>query len=960
MTTGHTQTKIIKNGRGHTHEWCYVLYGLLNGIGGFEKNIYISNLFFNTQMVLRKLTKEEAKEEVKKLVDKYNRIRESDSIKRYKEEDTKAEFIEPLFEALGWDVRNTENDDEVVREEKISKGRVDYSFRINGIPKFFLEAKALKEDLDNIKFVEQAVNYSWHKGCTWAVLTDFEAIKIFNAEWKSANPLQAQFGQTLPCQLFLEKFDTLWLLSRDSFEKKLLDIEAEKWGKKIKKTSVDKQLLGDLTRFRDLLNKNILKNNASKNISGDELDEAVQRIIDRLIFIRTLEDKELEAPMLQSVIREDLNKRIYKKLNLIFRKIDDIYNSKPFTPHLCEDLDIDDEDLSKIISGLFATSDNSVRYDFSAIDADVLGNIYEQYLGHILKKTDKRAKLAEGKAHRKEQGIYYTPTYVVDYIVKNTIGELAKDKKFDLKNIKILDPACGSGSFLMKAFDYLVTLDKKKNGEVDQTKLDLTGASATYGRKVEILKDNIFGVDLDPKAAEIAQLNLLLKAAEKKNRLPTLQDNIKVGNSLIDDSAIAGERAFKWEEQFKDIMQNGGFDVVIGNPPYINAIQLTKTVGEKTKQFWKNKFASARGTYDIYILFFEQAMNLCKDGGYVSFITPNKYLSSPYGIALRELISEKYKLIKMVDLSRVRVFNDPSVYPIITVIQKVKPTREYTITTERMLSEDVLNKKIYKVSSKNLTTLPDKIWGLILSDNLDIIEKVFDKSRPLEEFSEVQATSTAAEADEFSKYISESNDIAIINTGTIDRYTTTYGYTKFMNKGERLFKPTLKLAKVNENRRELYTSSKIIIAKLALRIEGFVDVNGEYSSINTNCIHTPKNGIKLEYLAGIINSKMLSFIYSEIFSGLKMSGGYFQFQAPQLRILPIVIGSEQQQTKIVEFVKNIISLNQSLSKLKNKSTDEKARLEKEIKKLDAEIDEEIYKLYGITDKEKKIIEDNLK
>jgi len=168
------------------------------------------------------------------------------------------------------------------------------------------------------------------------------------------------------------------------------------------------------------------------------------------------------------------------------------------------------------------------------------------------------------------------------------------------------------------------------------------------------------------------------------------------------------------------------------------------------------------------------------------------------------------------------------------------------------------------------------------------------------------------------------------------------------------------LAKVNENRRELYTSSKIIIAKLALRIEGFVDVNGEYSSINTNCIHTPKNGIKLEYLAGIINSKMLSFIYSEIFSGLKMSGGYFQFQAPQLRILPIVIGSEQQQTKIVEFVKNIISLNQSLSKLKNKSTDEKARLEKEIQKLDSEIDEEVYKLYGITEEEKKIIEESLK
>ena len=652
-------------------------------------------------MVLRQLTKEQAKIEVKKLVDKYNRILESGSIKRYKEEDTKAEFIEPLFEALGWDVRNTENDDEVVREEKISKGRVDYSFRINGIPKFFLEAKALKEDLDNIKFVEQAVNYSWHKGCTWAVLTDFEAIKIFNAEWKSVNPLQAQFGQTLPCQLFLEKFDTLWLLSRESFEKKLLDIEAEKWGKKVKKTSVDKQLLGDLTKFRDLLNKNILKNNSSKNISGDELDEAVQRIIDRLIFIRTLEDKELEAPMLQSVIREDLNKKVHKKLNLVFRKIDDIYNSKLFTPHLCENLEIDDEVLSKIINGLFNTSDNTVHYDFSAIDADVLGNIYEQYLGHILKKTDKRAKLAEGKAHRKEQGIYYTPTYVVDYIVKNTIGELAKDKKFDLKNIKILDPACGSGSFLMKAFDYLVTLDKKKNGEVDQTKLDLTGASASYGRKVEILKNNIFGVDLDPKAVEIAQLNLLLKAAEKKHRLPTLQENIKVGNSLIDDPAIAGDRAFKWEEQFKDIMAKGGFDVVIGNPPYVNVYLLSKNI--KEMEYYQSVYSSAYKKFDLYVLFIEKSIRLLKNKGIFGFIIPDKFLLQPYGERLRKYILENCKILKIVDLTKYKIFEQATVDNIILVLQKeedkkirdknkifiVKPKDDPTIS--KRITEEILN-----------------------------------------------------------------------------------------------------------------------------------------------------------------------------------------------------------------------------------------------------------------------------
>jgi type I restriction-modification system DNA methylase subunit len=902
-------------------------------------------------------TKEEARNEILKLIDKYKKVVNMGKLKSYNEEMTKKDFILPLFRALGWSV---EDGEEVTAEEKISRGRVDYAFRIEGIPKLFLEAKALKVDLNKKEFAEQAINYAWHKGATWAILTDFEGIKVFNAEWKSANYLQNQFFG-LTYNQFLDRFEQLWLLSRESLEKGLIDKEAEKWGKKAKKIPVDKQLLNDLTRFRELLNKNILKNNSSKNLSGDELDEAVQRIIDRLIFIRTLEDKQLEAPCLQSLIRETKSKKFYKKLNNLFREIDDIYNSKLFMPHLCEELIIDDDALEKIIYGLFKTLDNTVHYDFSAIDADVLGNIYEQYLGHILKKTAKRAKLADGKTHRKEQGIYYTPTYVVDYIVKNTVGELAKNKKFDLRNIKVLDPACGSGSFLMKAFDYLVTLDKQKNGDVDQTKLDLTGASATYGRKVEILKNNIFGVDLDPKAVEIAQLNLLLKAAEKKHRLPTLQENIKVGNSLIEDSNIAGDKAFSWEKEFNKIMDKRGFDVVIGNPPYINAIQLTKTLGQNVKNYWKNKYFSAKGTYDIYVLFFEQALNVCKEGGFVSFITPNKYLSSPYGKALRELICKNYKLVKVLDLSKIRVFEDPSVYPIITIIQKTKPNKGYHIITERIFSENVSDKKSYKISSENLSLLPDYIWGIILSNNVKIIEKVFKASKPLEEVAIVQATSTAAEADEFSRYIRENHKgLPIINTGTIDRYSTTYGLIRFMNKGHKLLSPVLDITKINENRRKLYKSPKIIIAKLALRIEGFLDGNGSYSSINTNCIHTPKEGFSIEYLTALINSKFMSFIYSELFSGLRMSGGYFQFQAPQLRIMPIVKASKHQQEKVSSLVKKVMSLNEKRNKIGDKTTDEKDRLRKEIERLDDEIDKEIYKIYGLTKEEIKIIEGSLK
>ncbi len=869
------------------------------------------------------ITKEQAREEVKKLVEKYNRLVESGKVKYYNEEMTKKDFILPLFRALGWSV---EEGDEVTAEEKISRGRVDYAFRIEGIPKLFLEAKSLREDLDRKEFAEQAINYAWHKGATWAILTDFEGIKVFNAEWKSANYLQNQFF-SINCNKFLDNFEQLWLLSRESLEQGLIDKEAEKWGKKAKKISVDKQLLSDLTKFRELLIKNILKNNASRNLSEGDLEEAVQRIIDRLIFIRTLEDKQLEAPILQSLIRESLNKKIYKKLNDVFRTIDDVYNSKLFTPHLCEEVVIDDDVLEKVIYGLFKTSDNTVHYDFSAIDADVLGNIYEQYLGHILKKTAKRASLTEGKAHRKEQGIYYTPTYVVDYIVKNTIGELAKDKKFDLKNIKVLDPACGSGSFLMKAFDYLVTLDKKKNGEISQTKLDLTGASASYGRKVEILKENIFGVDLDPKAVEIAQLNLLLKTAEKKHRLPTLQENIKVGNSLIDDPAVASDRAFKWENEFKDVMKNGGFDVVIGNPPYVNNRNLSK----REKLFFENNYKTAYQQYDLYVLFYELALRLVKEGGYIGLITPNKFAITNYGLPLRRLFLN-YTILKVVDVSQLSVFGNVSTYPYIIILQKIKPRANSKIKLYSPYSFE-LDKSSYQ-EIKQLELIPEKPFLFNISPlQREIISKI-DGDRIIEIY----------RAKPTSKEISNSGECFALS----NRDITKYGIY-LTNK------------KIKRKKEWLIDVPAIIMKKICFIPTATILNNDNYTPLNTiYVIHSKDNKVKINYLLSILNSKIIAYYTRIKYGATAMRGGFIELRTFEIEDLPIKITSESQQQSIIKLVDKILSLNKRLNEIKDKQTDEKTRLEKEIQKTDDEIDQEVYKVYGITKEEQKIIEESLK
>jgi len=352
-----------------------------------------------------------------------------------------------------------------------------------------------------------------------------------------------------------------------------LDKEAELYGKKSKKIPVDKQLLADFTRFREMLSKDITKLNLDKGLTEEELDESVQRILDRLIFIRNCEDRELEARKLMPALREWESRgrkgQLLKQLRAAFNYFDEQYNSKLFQEHLCDSLEISDNVLNEVVYGLYQTKDKAVYYDFSAIEADVLGNIYEQYLGHILRKTAKRAKVTESRARRKEHGIYYTPPYIVDYIVRNTLGDLLKRRRpNEIEKIRVLDPACGSGSFLIKSFDILNEYWKEKDKDYAQAQLDTTGQGTTFTRKTKILQNNIFGVDLDKQAVEIAQLNLLLKIAEKGHRLPLLQQNIKCGNSLIDDEEIGGDKAFEWGEQFKQIMDDGGFDVVVGNPPY--------------------------------------------------------------------------------------------------------------------------------------------------------------------------------------------------------------------------------------------------------------------------------------------------------------------------------------------------------------------------------------------------------
>ena len=896
---------------------------------------------------------EDAKQRIKELVDNYTKLAEEKRIGKYNEEMTKKDFILPLFEALGWNVYNKPNKtDSVSAEETISKKRVDYGFRINGIPKFLLEAKAIPVDLNKTKFAEQAINYSWHKGCTWAVLTDFEGIKVFNAEWKSRNVSENLF-LNLGWRDYLDQFDKLWWLSKESFEKGLLDKEAELVGKKSKKIPVDKQLLADFTRFREMLSKDITKLNLDKGLTEEELDESVQRILDRLIFIRNCEDRELEARKLMPALRDWESRgrkgQLLKQLRAIFNYFDDQYNSKLFQEHLCDSLEISDNVLNEVVYGLYQTKDKTVYYDFSAIEADVLGNIYEQYLGHILRKTAKRAKVTESHARRKEHGIYYTPPYIVDYIVRNTLGELLKrSSPNEIEKISVLDPACGSGSFLIKSFDLLNEYWKEKDKDYAQAQLDTTGQGTTFTRKTKILQNNIFGVDLDKQAVEIAQLNLLLKIAEKGHRLPLLQQNIKCGNSLIDDPTVAGDKYFKWEEKFEVILNEGGFDVVIGNPPYVRPHKMDK----KDKEFfWKN-LKTFKAKSDLYSCFMEKGINLLKEGGLFSFIVPHTWTSLESFYEIRKYILGNCKVLKLVRLPK-KVFQDATVETTIFILAKepnkknrdnnkivvealnekgditfVKKFTQSQITNNysynfELYTEEYANKILYKVkqTGERLDNLINFFYGLKTGDDHNFL---FDEPKNNE-----------------CKKLLRSKDIG--------RYVKEF-------KGKYVwYVPNLMIRNKKTARpgsKERFETEKIVVARMGKQVVATYD-DEEYYVKDAMLLLKKSEESDLKYITAILNSKLINYYYKNYFITIDVLKN-------ALLELPIASADRNTTANISEKVKEIEELNKRLNEMGDKKTDERARIEEEIKKTDKEIDELVYKLYGITEEEKEIIAGSLK
>ena len=856
-------------------------------------------------------------EAISELINKYKRLEQSGEIKQYNEEMTKKDFILPLFEALGWDVYNRLNrNDKITAEENISKKKVDYGFWLNGIPAFYIEAKSFKEDLiTSTEDRKQAINYSWLKSCSWAVLTNFKILAVYNADKPGG-----EWFFTIYAEHYLDRDrDQLELLGKEAFENNRLDQKAEQWGKKIIKVPVDKQLLSDLVHFRDILSKDIIKNNPSFNLSKDDLDEAVQRILDRLIFIRNAEDRGLEENQLLSNVRQWHSRgkgHLLKEISRIYADYDKNYNSKLFSHHLCDDLYIENEALQEVIEGLNQSNDNSYRYDFSIIKSDVLGNIYEQYLGNILKSTPKRAKLEESKTHRKEQGIYYTPSYIVEYIVKNTVGEYIKTHTpEEIRKVRILDPACGSGSFLIRAYKELENYWKEQYKGQDRLHLD--DAGNLYNMKVNILKNNIFGVDLDTKAVEITQLNLLLQISERKQRLPILQNNIKVGNSLIDDLSIS-ERAFKWEEEFSEIMKEGGFDIVIGNPPY------GAELSEKERGWVSRSYSYSQSYKNTALIFIEKSLNLSKNDGKFGMIVPKSLAYSQEWENGRKLVRDK--LNRVVDVSK--AFEDVLLEQLILILEKNNTSSNYIL-------ENINYHNSLSIAKKYI----DLTDSIILHDNpqdFEIFKMMIKSTKRLRDISKT------SRGIPFQKYVVKIPTKYKILRG---RDITRYHYSTNAE-----FLPddmiNLNMKKIEFLRRPKIVSQRIvahvtkptdhIIIMSAMDRDGIITLDTVENTIITD------DRYSLEFLLCLLNSELISwYAYRYIFSKAIRTMDLDDYYIGKIPLSE----KEIDNLNFVTLTNKLISLYEDLDKLSDKETDYKIEIKKQMEKYEAEINNLINNLY---------------
>jgi len=963
--------------------------------------------------------------EVLDLVERFDRNREAYKSGQYNEMQLRQEFLDPLFAALGWDMNNTQGYAEaykdVIHEDSIKVGAdtkaPDYCFRIGGTRKFFLEAKKpsvyIKEDISP---AFQLRRYAWSAKLPLSILTDFEEFAIYDSRIKPEKTDKASTARIsyFTYKDYAEKWGELAsVFSREAVLKGSFDKYAEKSRLKKGTATVDDAFLTEIEDWRDLLARNIAIRNSG--LSQRELNFAVQRTIDRIVFLRICEDRGIEEYGRLQIQLSGTN--VYKRLVQLFNQADDRYNSGLFhfqkekerheePDKLTLNIAIDDKPLKDIIKRLYYPES---PYEFSVISADILGQVYEQFLGKVIRLTEgHQAKVEEKPEVRKAGGVYYTPTYIVDYIVRDTVGNLIEGKKpKDIEKVKILDPACGSGSFLLGAYQCLLDWHLKwyiNDGTKKWTKgrqpAIYQGPSPnpqspnwhlTPTEKKRILLNNIYGVDIDSQAVEVTKLSLLLKVLEGENNqtlekqytflhqraLPDLGDNIKCGNSLIghdyekqqliklDIEEIIRVNAFDWENEFPEIMKAGGFDAVIGNPPYGAYLY------EQDKEYLTTHYPLQTYQLDSYLIFLERAVrDLLRQNGYYGMIIPNPWLTNILQRSMRKFVVENTRIYHIVHF-KFPVFRKVVVDTEVVVLQKQDP-KNWKATVAVVDSLQAFLAAPPAAGVKNIPHLQKK-WidlngGMIniftSEEEEALAAKCMSKGKPLDNYCMInvglkpyqvgkgtppQTKRTVEDRPFDSERRLNASYRSYLRGVDIGRYKIAPVEPRYLKYGPWLAEP-----RPSAN---FDAPIKIVMRQTGDGLIAALDTQQYLCLNNMHVLVLKSENYSVQYLLGIINSRLLNWYYHTL--NPEVGEALAEVKKTNVARLPIrkIIFTDSKEKalhdKVVALVEQVLSLNKQLADVK--TDQEKTALQRQINAVDQQIDRLLYELYGLTEDEIKIV-----
>lgn len=897
------------------------------------------------------------------------------NIREAKEEQYQEGFLRDLFvRVLGYTL-NPQPGFDLTTELKNEKGskKADGAVLHEGKALAVIELKGTDTtDLGTIN--SQAFNYKAnHTHCVYVVTSNFQKLRFFidhaveHLEWDLFT-------------LTEEEFRVLWLcLQRDNLLGGLpKKVQAESLQEEEK---VTKKLYKDYTAFKNALWQDLVKHQPA--LDQLFLFKKSQKLLDRFLFMLFAEDKQLIEPnTVMTAIRDwrqlqelDNYEPLYTRFKKYFGYLNTGrksplpeyfgYNGGLFRPD--EELDvftISDEVLAHHLPIL------ANYYYQSEVDVNILGHIFEHSLNEIEAITaqlEGRA-LDTKKTKRKKDGVFYTPKYITKYIVENTVGRLCTEKKDELgiddeayargrkgrqkKTIQeldtkltvyrdwllgltICDPACGSGAFLNQALDFLIA----EHRYVDELESKLLGQSIVFKDIGDhILERNIYGVDINEESVEIARLSLWLRTATKGRKLNDLSGNIKCGNSLIDDPAVAGAKAFDWKREFPQVFAKGGFDVVVGNPPYLRVQGLRESF-EKESQYFETKFESATGRFDIYVLFIERSFHLLKTDGQGSFILPHKFLSSDFGEGIRRFALTHKCVNSIVSFGADMVFADAATYTCIIgfshgnshiAMATVEPSLLFGSFSKSSLSYDSLTSEKWSLGNADNRALLTKLYtqplrvvdvfqsvsqGVVsVGDDILIMQGNLQGDRFVG-YSERLAREVELEAtvvrpmligEDVRRFAPLSHGLFIIYPHhVVDGKTVPYEEEEMRSRFPltlqylSTFKEELVTKKVRyktnpkywyslHRSREvgLFEQRKIVTPETSMGGNMTIDDQGYFHNTQVYClVPNPQQGFTLEYLLAIMNSNLFWFFLKE--TGAVLRGGYFRFKTKYLEPFPI-------------------------------------------------------------------------